>query len=332
MDSVNQKYFQKFEQLECEYDEYLEFLSSVEIMSDNKLYEHYRKQKNNLESVVLEFKKYKQINEELLVAKELFEVENNESEKTLLAQNIEELQILLNEIFESVKKIYFEKGSKEIQKAKIEISYKIGDKQFVDILKSTFENFADIQGFEFELIAKNENGASISIKGENVFNVLKSVGGTIKKIEKTIESSALVVVLLDNSQQIEIKEEDIVIEISKSSGAGGQHINKTESAVKLIHLPTGVTAECQDERSQLKNKAKAMEALKEKILQKLKEMQENSIKNQRKSLKTAIFSDTPILIFDFDRNKVVDNRTKKNYKIQEIINGNINLIASDLSV
>ena len=142
----------------------------------------------------------------------------------------------------------------------------------------------------------------------------------------------MVVVLLDSEKEIELREEDIAIEISKSSGAGGQHINKTESAVKLIHLPTGITAECQDERSQGKNKEKAMTALKEKILQKSKENRENNIKNQRNSLKTAIFADTPVLIFDFDRNRVVDNRTKKNYNLKEILAGNINNISSDLRV
>ena len=332
MDSVNQRYFDKFEELEQTYDECSELLCAVEIMSDNKLYEHYRKQKGRLEEVVLKFKEYKRNIEELKFVEELFEVEQVETEKVALKQKVQELKIQGDGLFEDVKKIYFEQGSKEVQKAKIELSYKSGDKEFVFCLKQMFENFSAAQNFEYEEVSQNDNSIALFIKGENVYNILKCIAGVSKKIEKTVESSALVVVLLDEVCEIEIREEDIEIEISKSSGAGGQHINKTESAVKLIHLPTGVTAECQDERSQTKNKVKAMEALKQKIMQKSKEMQENSIKNQRKLLKNAIFSETPVLIFDFDRNKVTNNTTKKTYKIQEILQGNIKLIASDLSV
>lgn len=332
MDSVNQKYYEIFEGLECEYDEYFELLCSVEIMSDNKLYVHYQNKKKVIEEIVKLFKKYKNLTQELQSVKELFELEESESLKSELQKTINELEQTSSDVFESVKKLYFERGSKVNQVSKIEISFKSGEKEFVSELETMFQNFSNANNFKCDQLVNNETSVSLQIEGENVFDILKSFGGTIKKIIKTNESTALVVVLLDSNQEFEFNENDVEIQISKSSGAGGQHINKTESAVKLIHLPTGITAECQDERSQGKNKEKAMEALKLKILQKLRENQENSIKNQRKSLKNAIFSDTPILIFDFDRNKIVDNRTKKNYEIDDIIQGNLKLIAGDLRV
>ena len=332
MDSVNQKYYDKFCELEAEYDEYFELLCSVEIMSDNKLFEHYRRQKAKLEKVVGEFKKYKSLIEEKELSKELAETETNETQKQTYLAAAEEFEFQADELFENVKMIYFDEGSKEVQKTKIEISQKIGDNQFVQELKQLVSNFAETNGFEIQISSESESQISLFVVGENSFEVLKSIGGTIRKIENTNELAALVVVLLDGEKEIELREEDIAIEISKSSGAGGQHINKTESAVKLIHLPTGITAECQDERSQGKNKEKAMAALKEKILQKSKENREKNIKNQRNSLKTAIFADTPVLIFDFDRNRVVDNRTKKNYGLKEILSGNLNIISSDLRV
>ena len=332
MDNVNQKYYDKFCELEAEYDEYFELLCSVEIMSDNKLFEHYRRQKAKLEKVVGEFKKYKSLIEEKELSKELAETETDETQKQTYLAAAEELEFQADELFENVKMIYFDEGSKEVQKTKIEISQKIGDNQFVQELKQLVSNFAETNGFEIQISSESESQISLFVIGENSFEVLKSIGGTIRKIENTNELAVLVVVLLDGEKEIELREEDIAIEISKSSGAGGQHINKTESAVKLIHLPTGITAECQDERSQGKNKEKAMAALKEKILQKSKENREKNIKNQRNSLKTAIFADTPVLIFDFDRNRVVDNRTKKNYGLKEILLGNLNIISSDLRV
>ena len=243
-----------------------------------------------------------------------------------------ELEVQANELFENVKKIYFEQGTKEVQKTKIEISQKVGDNQLVCDIKNLIFEFVKLNEFEIEILNETDSQISLFVVGENSYEILKALNGTIRKIQNTNESTALIVVLLDGEKEIELREEDIAIEISKSSGAGGQHINKTESAVKLIHLPTGITAECQDERSQGKNKEKAMAALKEKILQKSKENREKNIKNQRNSLKTAIFADTPVLVFDFDRNKVVDNRTKKNYILKEILSGNINNISSDLRV
>ncbi len=332
MDNVNQKYYDKFCELEAKYDEYFELLCSVEIMSDNKLFEYYRKAKAKLEKVVSAFKEYKNKNEEFLLSKELADTETDETQRQEYLSSSANLEKESNELFEKVKEIYFDEGSKEVQKTKIEISQKQGNGGLVLELKDLVLNYASLNKFETEVISETDSQISICVEGENSFEVLKSIGGTIRKIENTSETTALVVVLLDSEKEIELREEDIAIEISKSSGAGGQHINKTESAVKLIHLPTGITAECQDERSQGKNKEKAMAALKEKILQKSKENREKNIKNQRNSLKNAIFADTPVLIFDFDRNKVVDNRTKKNYGLKEILSGNLNIISSDLRV
>ena len=332
MDSVNQKYYDLFVELEAEYDECLELLSSVEIMTDNKLFVYYQKKQKQFADVVLKFKEYKKLCEECELSKELAVVETSETEKAELSKTYEELLKKSEDAFEELKQVYFEHGKKEEQKAKIEISIKTGENEFVAELKTLFENFAEQNGFEIEIVSETETQISMFVSGENSFEKLKAFQGAVKKIQNTSEALALVVVLLDGAKEIEIREEDILVEISKSSGAGGQHINKTESAVKLIHLPTGITAECQDERSQGKNKEKAMVALKEKILQKTKENNEKYIKNQRNSLKNAIFSDTPVLIFDYDRNKVTDNRTKKTYSLKEILSGNINLIASDLSV
>ena len=332
MDAVTQKYFNLFEKLEAEYDEYSEFLSAVEIMSDNKLFVHYLTKRNQVKNIATAFKKYKQLLQDILVANELLQIEEDENERNVLKNKIQEIETEATVLFEEIKSMYYERGEKANQKTKIEISYKAGDKLFVVETKEMFQNFANENELKVEIISETESQISLYVIGENSYEVLKNFNGAIKKVQNGNESLILVVALLSDESEIEFKEEDIEIQISKSSGAGGQHINKTESAVKLIHIPTGITAECQDERSQGKNKEKAMAALKQKILQKSKENNEKYIKNQRNSMKTAIFSDTAVLIFDFDRNRVVDNRTKKNYEIKDIIQGNLKIIASDLIV
>lgn len=332
MDSVNQKYYDKFSGVENEYDEYFELLNSVEIMSDNKLFEHYRKKLEKIESVALLFKEYKQIVEEINLAIELANDETDDIQKQNYLTISQNLKTKADAVFEKAKADYSSKAKQKFEKAKVEISFKLGDNLIVQDLKNLVENFASANDLEIEVISETKSQISLFVAGDNAFENLKALNGKICKIKDGNESSALVVVLQNGETEIEINEEDIKIEISKSSGAGGQHINKTESAVKLIHIPTGITAECQDERSQGKNKAKAMTALKEKILQKTKENNEKYIKNQRNSLKTAIFSNTPVLIIDCDKNKVTDNRTKKTYKLKEILEGNIEIISRDLKV
>lgn len=332
MDSVNQKYYDIFSGLENEYNEYFELLNSVEIMSDNKLFEHYRKKLERIESVALLFKEYRQVVEEMNLATELADGETDDIQKQNYLTISQNLKAKAESVFEKAKADYFSKAKQNFEKAKVEISFKLGDNLIVQDLKNLVASFVNINDFEMEVLSETETQISLLVSGDNAFENLKALNGKVCKVKDGIESSALVVVLQNTETEIEIKEEDIKIEISKSSGAGGQHINKTESAVKLIHIPTGITAECQDERSQGKNKAKAMTALKEKILQKTKENNEKYIKNQRNSLKTAIFSNTPVLIIDYDKNKVTDNRTKKTYKLKEILEGNIEIISRDLKV
>ena len=154
--------------------------------------------------------------------------------------------------------------------------------------------------------------------GFGIYNKLSKICGKIKKIDRGVETEIVVAVLKKNNDEIVIDENDLQIQTSKSSGAGGQHINKTESAVKVTHIPTGISAECQDERSQTKNKEKAIARLYEKIAQSnLKKAQKNEEK-QRKEIKNKIFASTPAIIFDFDANKVFVSETKKYYSLKYI--------------
>ena len=169
----------------------------------------------------------------------------------------------------------------------------------------------------------------MKIKGKSVYALLKIFSGKAKKVLRGVETFANIVVLKTEEVETDIREEDLIIQTSRSGGAGGQHINKTESAVKIIHVPTGLFAECQDERSQGKNKEKAMQALQKKIEQRVLENQQKNIKNQRKEIRNKLFSATAELVIDFDANKVLLNSNKSEYKLKEIISGNLDLIINN---
>ena len=254
---------------------------------------------------------------------EMLKIDSNNE----LRIELDEVKFKQEKLFDEMKTIYADSKERSLEEVGVEISSR-DDLDFVGELKEMFVSFAKESCFESEII-ESVGSVVLRISGDGAYTGLSLFSGKIKKIERGIETNALVVVLKMENTKIEIKEEDLEIQTSRSGGAGGQHINKTESAVKIIHLPTGISAECQDERSQGKNKEKAMRALIEKITQKQSEKQQKNIKNQRNELKSKIFSSTPEIIFDFDTNKVTVNKTKQEYKLREILSGNLQVMINN---
>lgn len=308
------------EQAECEYDELNELIGTVEVMSDHKLYSHCLKKLKKIESMVLEYKKYKKLLESV---KEMEPLAQSENDKAILKNMIEEADML----FEKLKTDYRKSGNQEVEMVKIEICAK--DAEFREQLLKMFDCFLAGKSFECEKESEDAETAVLKVSGEDIYKNLNIFSGKAKKILCGNEFAANIVVLKTQDFETVISDDDLIIQTSKSSGAGGQHINKTESAVKIIHKPTGIFAECQDERSQTKNKEKALQLLEKKITQKSKEKVEKMEKNQRNEIKNKLFSSTPSIVFDFDANKVYLKSEKKEYKLKEILEGNLDLIINN---
>ena len=319
MNSADYRFYEIFEKLEMEADEINQLVSAVEIMSDHKLYNHYLKKLKKIEKIANKFKEYKKYESDLLVLREMVENEPD----ALVDQEINQLAEKRVSLFEELKSIYASNLKKDQELAIVEIDSK-EDQEFVEQIKNMIRSFAESKSYEIE-----HDDSKMLLKGEGAFESICLFSGKVKKIERGVETFATIVVLKSEDQVIEIREEDLEIQTSRSGGAGGQHINKTESAVKIIHLPTGISAECQDERSQTKNKEKAMNALREKIAQKQQEKEQKNIKNQRSDLKNKIFSQTPEIIFDFDLNKIIFTSSKDEYKLKDVLKGDLDLIINN---
>lgn len=317
MDNASEKYMKIFETIEGEFDELGQLVSAVEVMSDHKLYSHYLKRIKKIEGIANKFKNYKSLLKDI----EFFG-EFNDS-----PNEVQEISKKAEELFAELVNDYAESLDKQDERVQVEICSKEDD-LLVEELVKIFENFCKLKDFEFDssLDAATE---VMTISGENVYNSLSVFSGKVKKVYRGNETNASVVVLDIQNQEIEINPEDLIIQTSKSSGAGGQHINKTESAVKIIHVPTGIFAECQDERSQTKNKENAMQRLIQKITQNTKEKAEKHEKNQRKELKDKLFGSTPAIVLDFDLNKLFVKSNKTEYKLKEILEGNLDLIVNN---
>ena len=303
METLNERQKKVFEKTLDEFDELEKLLDSVEIMSDHKLYNFYLKKKKNIEELALVLKQIKELDTEL-----------EEYGQVGADAELEELERQKDECIRKAKQILASGKIMQEEKATIEISSKT-DSEFVDYLCELINKFAASDGLNFE--KKNEEGATIVLSGVGAYEKIKNFSGKIKKVNRGEESEAIVAVIKSNEEDFELDEKDLTIQTSKSSGAGGQHINKTESAVKIIHNPTGISAECQDERSQTKNKEKAMALLVKKIAQSYAQKAQKDIEKQRKELKNKIFSTTPAILFDFDANKIVVSATKQAYRLNE---------------
>lgn len=323
MDSIDERFFEIFDKIEAEYDELFGLVSSVEIMSDHKLYNHYLSKMKKIESLALKIKKYKALKIDLQTT---IELENESGENFEKDKN--EIKTKQSELLKELKTEYASMKETKIEQVSVEVCSK-DDEEFLLLLASLFENYAKLKDFEIEKNDEKNGTIILKIVGENVSGLFKNFSGKIKKVLRGEETFATIVVLKNENQEVVIDEKDLIIQTSKSSGAGGQHINKTESAVKIIHIPTGIFGECQDERSQVKNKERAMQRLIEKITQNSKENAEKLEKNQRKEQKNKIFASTPAVVFDFDANKVSFSLNKKEYKLKEILNGDLDQIFND---
>lgn len=333
MDRVDEKYFNIFESIIKEYEEYQELLSSVEIMSDNKLYMHYLKKQKQIKDIAELFSEYKNYDADMKTNEELIAmIADEETKKQLKAEN-EKISEKQKEILNKMKQLYNRNVLEEKQKVKIEISTKSVGSDFVNSFKNLFMLFAEKEKYSYDITKLNgEISCALEIVGDLVYDKLKNFTGLYRVINNGDTMSGTICVLDEKILSDEISEDDIEIQTSKSSGAGGQHINKTESAVRIIHKPTGISVECQDERSQLKNKTRALENLKNKISQINQENNEKYIKNQRKIIQNAIFSDTPAFIFDYNKHVVFVTKTKKEYEAESVLSGDLNNIINDLRI
>lgn len=325
MEENRRDFEERLSKFEDEYDELQTLLGYDEIIADNKLYTFYLKRSQKIEKIVLKFKEYKKLLKEIDENENLFDLENDANLKFEIKQNISSLKIKVEEKFNELKLILADATMLENQKIIIEISSKTENEKFENLI-DMFKNFADNNNYNFRFLKRENQNVVIELFGVGVYEKLKDFSGQVKFVHRGHNYFANLVVLNINYEKPKFDEKDVVVQTYKSSGAGGQHINKTESAVRLIHIPSGISIECQDERSQTKNKTRAFELLKQKIENNYALKYEKDIENQRKKLKSAIFSSTASLVLDFDKNIVVLNKTKNQAKLGDVIGGKLELL------
>lgn len=342
---MNEEFIYRLEGLLERYNEITEMLSDPEIIQDQKKYTKLSKEYKQLEELVLSYNNFKNINNEIEDAELLLQNEDHEIVK-LAKDDISSLQKNKEILLDQIKLLLIPEDLDDEKNVFLEIRAGTGGDEaaiFVGDLFKMYSRYAEQCRWKLEIVHSHtsEYGGFKEIvarvTGNKVYAKLKFESGThrVQRIPDTesqgrIHTSACTVAIMTEAEEIDdlnIKSDEIRIDTYRASGAGGQHVNKTDSAVRITHIPSGIVVECQDERSQHKNKAKALSLLEAKILSQQKEEVRLSQEETRRSLIGSGDRSDRIRTYNYPQNRLTDHRVNLTlYKLDQILQGDVSLV------
>ncbi len=340
----------KLKGAEERFEEITSMLYNPEIISDMELYSSLLKEQKNLSPVVEKYREYKKAEEALNESRNLLDEGGLDRDfKEMVLEEYEQAKIDTARIYDELKILLLPKDPNDDKNVIVEIRGGAGGEEsalFAGVLYRMYSMYAESKGFKTETLYSNptELGGfkevSFMIKGEGAYSRFKFESGVhrVQRVPETenqgrIHTSTTTVAVLPEAEEvdIEINPADLQIDTFRSSGAGGQHINKTESAIRITHLPTGTVVECQDERSQHKNKDKAMRILRSRILEAEREKQQSSIADERKSQVGSGDRSERIRTYNYPQKRLSDHRIGLTiYKLEQILNGDLDEVIDAL--
>ncbi|MDP8162706.1 peptide chain release factor 1 [Pasteurella skyensis] len=335
---MKQSIITKLETLTERYEELQALLGDADIISDQEKFRAYSKEYAQLEDVVKTFSQWQQLQENIEEAKMLLD---DPTMKEMAEEEIAESEAQIPEIEQQLQILLLPQDPNDEYNCFLEIRAGTGGDEagiFAGDLYRMYSRYAESQRWRVEEMSANESEQGgykeviVKISGESVYGKLKfeSGGHRVQRVPKTesqgrIHTSACTVAVmpeLPESELPEINPSDLKIDTYRSSGAGGQHVNTTDSAVRITHLPTGIVVECQDERSQHKNKAKAMSVLASRIVQAEQERRAAQQADTRRNLLGSGDRSDKIRTYNYPQGRVTDHRINLTlYRLDEVMNG-----------
>ena len=342
--------FQKLEEVEKRYDELTEKISDPEVIARQSEWQKLMKEHSEITDIVAKYREYKNVKKSIEDAKAML----NDSElKELAEMEIEEGKEKLPKIEEELKILLIPKDPNDDKNVICEIRAGAGGEEaalFAGTLFRMYSMYAERKHFKLEVLNENETGLggykeiTFMISGKGAYSRLKFESGVhrVQRVPDTessgrIHTSTATVAVLPEVEDIEIdiNPADIKMDVFRASGAGGQHVNKTSSAVRLTHIPTGIVAECQTERSQLQNREYAMKLIKSRLYEIQLRERDEKLANERKSQVGTGDRSEKIRTYNYSQGRITDHRIGFSiFQMEDFLNGNIdemvdNLIASD---
>lgn len=341
----------KLEKINERYKELAELIVNPDIIADNKSYTKLAKEYSNLEPIHEKYVEYVNVNKDLNESEEMLAIENDPAMRSMINENILECKNKLSALDEEIKILLLPKDDNDEKNIIMEIRGGAGGEEaslFGAELMRMYMRYAERHHWKVELLSLNETElggvkeASFVIKGKGVYSRLKYESGVhrVQRVPETeasgrIHTSTSTVAVLPEHEEvdIELNEKELRVDVFRASGAGGQHVNKTESAIRITHLQTGIVVECQDERSQLKNKERAFSILKSKLYD-FYQMQkdEEYAKNRKNQVGTGDRSER-IRTYNYPQGRLTDHRINYTvYNLLAFLDGDLDDLIDNLKI
>jgi len=342
-------YQQRLDESERRFDELTAQMADPAVINDSALYRKVAKSRNDLEEVVGKYSEWKAVHRNLNQARAM--LSDGDADLRQMAQDeIIKLEPQLAEIEEELKLLLLPKDPNDEKDIVLEIRAGTGGDEatlFAEEMFRMYTRFAESRGWKVEVTSSSESSVgglkevTALISGKRVYSQLKYEGGThrVQRVPATeqqgrVHTSAVTVAVLPEADEIEIKVDpkDIRIDTFCSSGPGGQSVNTTYSAVRITHLPTGIVVSCQDEKSQIKNRAKAERVLRSRLYEKELEEQQQKIGAERRNMVGTGDRSEKIRTYNFPQNRVTDHRIGLTlHQLDQVMDGKLDPIVDGLT-
>ncbi len=345
------KLINKLESIKLRFDDISQQIIDPKIISDIKTYIKLNKEYKDLEPIILIYNQYKNIIQNIDESNTILKNDSDSEMRELAKQELESLLPVKQDFESKIKFLLIPKDPEDSKNAVIEIRAGTGGDEasiFAGDLFRMYSRFCESKNWSIELVDSTDGSSGgykeivANISGEDVYGILKYESGVhrVQRVPQTetqgrVHTSAATVAVLPEAEEfdIEINEKDLKKETYCSSGPGGQSVNTTYSAVRLTHLPTGVVAQCQDQKSQIKNFNKAMQVLRSRIYEIELAKRNSEIDSKRKSMVSTGDRSAKIRTYNYPQGRVTDHRINLTlYNLNDILNGDINKLIDELTV
>jgi peptide chain release factor 1 len=343
--------FEKLQNLQKRFEEINTQLADPAVATNPKMLRDLSREHRELSETVAKFNQYRRVEQGLIEAKQLI-AESKDRDLLEMAQaELDETEPQLARLEEELKQLLVPRDPNDAKNAIVEIRAGAGGDEaglFAGDLFRMYSRFAERNGLQLEVISSNQQGIGgfkeiiFQLNGKDAFGRLKYEGGVhrVQRVPLTeqsgrIHTSAATVAVLPEAEEVDIaiNPNDLRIDVFRSSGPGGQSVNTTDSAVRVTHIPTGLVVQCQDEKSQLKNKTKALRVLRARLLE-IKQAEERAkVSSARRQMVGSGDRSDKIRTYNFPQNRVTDHRIGLTiYALDDVLDGNINQFIEQLSL
>jgi len=342
---------EKLNKIRSRYEELTSFLSDSSVISNQEKYKEFTKELSEITQVVKEYDELLRLERSLGEAHEISASTEDAEMRQLARQEAQELEAKIAERNEILKSLLIPRDPDDSKDVILEIRSGTGGEEaalFAADLYRMYTKLADRRGWRMEIFDFNETGIGgfkeiiAGVGGKNVYGDLKYESGVhrVQRVPTTeasgrIHTSAASVVVMPEAQdvEVEINPDDLRIDVYRAGGHGGQNVNKVETAIRITHIPTGIVVQCQDERSQFKNKQKAMKILRTRLYDNMVQQRDSEIAAKRKTMVRSGDRSDKIRTYNFPQNRVTDHRINYTiYDLHSVLDGNLDDLLEQLKL